>query len=136
MIGPSPRHPLPLWWLLWGAFFSGIFVVAYLLAPGGPAVDGVRGSGGENLWMVASAPFWLSVLIRWVGLPRVRSSDRQLGWAAFIVGLALAELPCFAGLFVFRDRWLELFGLSLLGMAQWVPVFAGRFVDGEGKGTR
>ena len=119
---PSRLRPL-MFWAVWSACFAGLFVVRFVLAP---SSGGARASGDGWLWV--TAPFWVSVILRWVVLPRLRPRDQQPAWVVFILGVSLAELPLFAGLFLFSGRLEELFVLSILGIAQWVPVFAGRFV--------
>ena len=49
----------------------------------------------------------------------------------FVMGIALAEMPCFLGIFLFPSHMQELFALSALGIFQFVPFFAGRYFPSD-----
>jgi hypothetical protein len=91
--------------------------------PGKPA------SADSAIWMVSFAPFTISAIVRWIILPRLRYA--AVAFPAFIVGLAMAEMPCILG-FVFPTHELKLFLLSVLGIVQFAPYFADRFGSPEG----
>ncbi len=61
----------------------------------------------------------------------------QAALPIFVGGLALAELPCMVGLFVFPAQKQNLFLPSFLGILQFVPFFARRYfpeADGDSRG--
>jgi hypothetical protein len=122
----NPRsQPLIVWWVLWLALLSGVFITYFILG-GSPRPGGQPAARGDSLlWLVALGPFFASIFIRWGLLARTARAQRAL--VLFVLGMALAESVCFMGLFLAPAHQLELFILSVLGMAQYVPYFAGRF---------
>lgn len=70
-------------------------------------------------------PVFFSMVVRWIVLPRINQA--QMGLAAFVIGIAFAESTCFMGLFIFPAHRSDLFILSMLGIIQFMPYFAGRF---------
>lgn len=81
------------------------------------------------LWLVGMVLFVISTVIRWGVLPKMNTAVQAL--PLFLVGLALAEATCLLGLFLFPAHRQELFGLSFVGILQFVPYFAGRYFTGE-----
>ena len=72
-------------------------------------------------------PLFLSIIIRWLVLPRYTEMPRA--FVMFIAGLALAEGCGLLGLFLggpYRD---DLFLLGVLGLAQFVPFFAKAYLS-------
>lgn len=121
---PSPRQQIIVWWVLWAAFLQGIFMIYFFLGKHG--ADRVEPATPDSpLWLVAVTPVAVSAIIRWVVLPKL--THPQTGLVALIVGIALAEASCFLGLFVFSRHQTELFAMSVLGIAQFAPVYARRF---------
>ena len=119
---------LVVWWTLWAAFQVGIFMIYFFL---GKFSSGGGASAESITWLAAITPVLFSAAIRWVILPRVAAATAAL--PLFIVGIALAEATCFLGLFIFPPHKLELFILSAFGIFQFIPYYAGRFVDGGGE---
>jgi len=111
-----------VWWILWAAFLSGV-IVMYQVLGARPASSPGLAPGG--MWIVAATPVALSVVLRWVVLPRIPA--RATAFPLFIVGIAMAEAALFLGLFLFPAHKQELFYLSVLGIAQFAPYFAGRY---------
>lgn len=111
-----------VWWILWAAFLSGV-IVMYQVLGARPASS--PGLGPDGMWIVAATPVALSVVIRWVMLPRITA--RATAFPLFIVGIAMAEAALFLGLFLFPAHKQELFYLSVLGIAQFAPYFAGGY---------
>lgn len=84
--------------------------------------------------LVGLVPLFVSVILRWLLLPRLTKERAAFGW--FILGLALAEACGLLGIFIggpYRD---DIFVLGMLGLAQWVPLFVRRycapFTNGSG----
>ena len=88
---------LLLWWGLWASFLVGIFVIYFALRPASFESD-VPGS--PALWPVGVVPTFASILVRWVLLPRL--SNARAALPGFLIGLSLAEVPCYLALFWFR----------------------------------
>lgn len=112
---------LLIWWIVWAAVLGGL-VVIYVFLGRGPVQPSPAGDILVNL--AGLVPLFVSIVIRWLVLPRFTSLPRAL--PLYIVGLALAETCGFLGIFLggaYRD---DLFVLGVLGVAQFVPVFAHR----------
>jgi hypothetical protein len=123
----NAQHAAIVWWMIWAALLSGIFVIYFTV--GSSAAPAPSASPDSPVWMVGFAPFVVSTLIRWLLLPRFQSA--QSAFPVFVVGLALAEMSCILGVFVFPAHKAGLFVLSVLGILQFVPYFAGRFGNPE-----
>jgi hypothetical protein len=113
-----------VWWTLWAAFFVGVFFYYKFLGRGLPA--------GPNHpdpadWQFGTIPVFVSAIIRWTILPRL--TQPKSGLSAMLAGIALAEMTVFLGLFVFRQHPLELFVFGVLGILQFIPVYARRFAE-------
>lgn len=118
---PALNPQLLVWWVLWAAFQSGVFMFDFFLVNR----DSTPAPDTSPIWMAAALPFVMSVVIRWGVLPRFNNAQQAL--PVFIVGIACAEMTCFLGIFIFPAHQRELFILSVLGIAQYIPIFARRF---------
>ena len=129
---PRERAPLVLWWLVWGGLLSGL-VLIYLglgrlpvrLPP--PPAHPLAGLFGF-------LPLFISIIIRWLVLPRCSSLTRA--FPLFIAGLALAEACGLLGIFLggaYRD---QLFLLGVLGILQYLPFFARQYLLPKPEGFR
>ena len=127
---PDIKQPPIVWWMIWGALLSGIFIIYFVVGSAGGAPRTNAGSPDSPVWMVGFAPFVISTIIRWLILPRIRNF--QAAFSLFIVGLAMGEAPCILGVFAFPAHKAGLFALSVLGIVQFVPYFASRFDSREG----
>ncbi|HEX2861197.1 MAG TPA: hypothetical protein VHN79_06140 [Lacunisphaera sp.] len=122
------KAQLKIWWVLWGAILSGL-VVIYLLFGRGP----VKAAPDEDvlLNLIGLIPLFISIVIRWLVLPRY--DDLQKAFPVFIVGLALGESCGILGIFLggaYRD---DLFVLGVLGVMQFMPVFAKQLTRPKGQ---
>ncbi|MHA3771767.1 hypothetical protein ACXR0O_09555 [Verrucomicrobiota bacterium sgz303538] len=120
---PTAKQQLLVWWVLWFAFQSGIGIIYYFLGRSMP--NGV--TPNELPWLIGVVPVFISALIRWVVLPKFRTPDQALPW--FVIGIAFAETSTFLGIFIFRSHQQDLFILSVLGIFQFIPIFARRFFE-------
>ncbi len=120
----SPPPPPPLvWWALWAAFQIGIVVYYFFLTQSKSA-----GSHPEpDPWALALIPVLISGALRWSYFPKITNGAQAL--PIFVVGIAMAETTYFIGNSVFPSHRLLLFGAAFLGILQYVPVFANRFVN-------
>ena len=124
MIGPdaqSNRTRLLIWWIVWGSILAGLCLIYAIfgrgkLQPASPQLE-------KNLTgLVGFVPLFISIVIRWLVLPRC--NDLTRAFPLFIIGLASAEGCGLLGLFMggpYRD---DLFVLGVLGIVQFVPFFA------------
>ena len=129
MPDPKLRAQLLVWWILWGTFLTGL-VILYVALGRGPVKPVVTADLMANL--IGIVPLFISIIIRWLVLPRFDNIPRA--FPIFIIGLALAEACGILGIFLggpYRD---SLFVLGVLGVTQYVPVFARRLGEPKGSG--
>lgn len=123
------KPPLPIWWIIWGAILGGL-VLIYLALGRGPVKTAPAGDLLINL--AGMIPLFVSIVIRWLVLPRY--DDLSRAFPVYIAGLALAEACGILGIFLggpYRD---DLFVLGVLGVAQFAPLFARRMLEPKGSG--
>ncbi len=114
---PTAAQQKIVMWVLWAAFVIGVCVQYHFLHSKSPPV-----ADESALWLTGALPVLAAVIIRWNGLPRMKSSTQAL--PLMIVGIALAESAAFIGIFVFPAHQLELFIAAFLGVTQHAPVYA------------
>lgn len=127
--GPADRQMLLVWWIAWAAILGGL-VILYLFLGRGPVQPSPAGDILLNL--VALVPLFVSIVIRWLVLPRF--GDLKRAFPLYLAGLALAEACGILGLFLggaYRD---DLFVLGVLGVTQFVPLFARRMLQPKPQG--
>jgi len=125
------RSQLMVWWIIWAAILNGLVVIYFFLGRGP-----VQPAATDKLWLnlVGLIPLFVSIVIRWLVLPRYTEIKRAL--PVFVVGLALAEGCGLLGIFLggpYRD---DLFVLGLLGVAQFAPLFVGKLTRPAGSNFR
>jgi hypothetical protein len=121
------KQQLMVWWVLWAAFQGGIFMIYHFVGHPDPAPSAAPETGP---WLAAIAPFAVSVLIRFLVMPRLKSIAVAL--PVFIVGIAMAEFSCFLGIFIFPSHQRDLFILSVIGIFQFIPIYARSYLKSEG----
>lgn len=122
------RRRLMVWWIIWLAQLS-FLVLIYVLLGRGPMGAAAR-NPFENL--IGLVPLFVSIVLRWLVLPRYSNGQRAL--VVFIIGCALAESCALLGLFLggpYRD---DLFLLGALGIAQFAPFYARRLHEPKPEG--
>lgn len=117
----SPVAPVFIWWIIWATILCGL-VMIYVFLGRRPPVEGM--ARGGSLDYLGLAPLAMSVVLRWLVLPRIDRATAAL--PVFVIGLALGEACGILGIFL-SARPAELFALGLLGVLQWAPLFAGRY---------
>ena len=122
---------LMVWWIIWGAILSGLVMLYLFLGRGQPIPKELS---QENMLtgLIGLIPLFISVVIRWLVLPRCTVMNRA--FVLFIVGLSLAEACGILGIFfggLYRD---DLFVIGLFGIVQYVPIFAKNYVEPKGTG--
>ena len=127
---PQLRAKLLVWWIIWGATLAGLGVIYFFLAQGRP----LPAPNSKDLLvnLAGVVPLFVSIVIRWLVLPRFDGLNRAL--PLFIAGIGLAEVCGILGIFLggpYRDAlWL----LGMLGVGQYVPFFASRLAEPKPRG--
>jgi len=124
------RARLLAWWIIWASILAGLVLIYLLLAQGKPLPPVARDNPLQGL--VGIVPLFVSIVIRWLVLPRVTEPTRA--FVLFVAGVALAEACGFLGIFLggpYRD---SLFVLGVLGVTQFVPFYAKKLFDPKGSG--
>jgi hypothetical protein len=115
-------------WLIWSMQLGALLVI-YLLLGRGP-LPPAAANPFENL--VGLVPLFVSIVLRWLVLPRSTEPGRAL--VVLIAGCALAEACGVLGIFLggpYRD---DLVLLAALGIAQFVPFYAKRLGEPKPEG--
>ncbi len=126
---PYPPPPTKVWWIIWSAILIGLLVLYVLL---GRSPLPKASSPNPLPELVGLIPLFISIVIRWLMLPR--STQLSRAFILFILGLSLAEGCGILGIFLggpYRD---SLFVLGVLGVTQYVPFFAKGFLEPKPQG--
>jgi len=121
---------LLVWWLIWTATLTGLVMVYLLLAQGKPLPPASAENSLQGL--IGFVPLFVSIVLRWLVLPRLTEPARA--FVFFLTGVALAEACGLLGIFLggpYRD---SLFVLGVLGVTQYVPFYAKKLFDPKGAG--
>lgn len=121
---------LLVWWVFWAASLGGVVMIYLLLAQGKPLPPASAENPLQGL--IGLVPLFVSIILRWLVLPRATEPNRA--FVLFVVGVALAEACGILGIFLggpYRD---SLFVLGVLGVAQYVPFYAKKLFDPKGTG--
>lgn len=123
MIPPSsdsnPKSPLLIWWVIWGAICMGLTVMYFVIRPTGGS------ESSTDLQYIPLVPLALSAVVRWIILPQFK--QRSKAFPLFIVGLAMAEGSGLMAMFLVPSLGTHYFALALLGLAQFIPLFAANY---------
>jgi len=123
------RAQLMVWWTIWGSILAGLVLVYAVLGRSPLPADAAPRQSLTG--MIGIVPLFLSIILRWLVLPRRR--EPRSAFILFVTGVALAEACGILGIFLggpYRD---ELFVLGVLGIAQYVPLFARQLLDPKKK---
>ena len=124
----SKTHLL-IFWMIWGSILAGL-VVIYAVLGQGPVKPVVAADLPVNL--AGIVPLFVSIVIRWLVLPRCQGFSRVL--PIYIVGLALAEACGLLGIFLGGPYRESLFVLGVLGVTSYAPLFVKRLLEPKGSG--
>jgi hypothetical protein len=123
------RAFLLIWWVIWAGILAGLVVIYLVLGRKPlPATTPAQSLTG----LVGLVPLFVSIIIRWLVLPRF--TDIRRAFPMFVAGLALADGCGFLGIFlggVYKD---DLFLLGVLGVVQYVPFFAKQYLEPKPQG--
>ena len=112
------RRRLMIWWIIWFMLIGCVTMIYFQLGRG-PLKPAAANPFAD---LVGLVPLFVSIVVRWLVLPRYR--DGQRAFVVFIIGCALAESCAILGIFLggpYRD---DLFLLGVLGIAQFMPFYA------------
>jgi len=124
-----PPHPRALvLWVIWFAMLCSVFLYQLILGKGVPHGSNLQSSSTPPIVWVAIAQVAAASFIRWLLIPRTKEVPKMV--VLMIIGLALGEGVEFYGLFLVPhdqpETKLLLWILSILGIAQFAPVYAKR----------
>ena len=125
------RARLLIWWIIWGSTL-GFLLLLYLFIAQGKPMPATAPASELPRNLAGIAPLFISIIIRWLVLPRCTEEGRAI--VLFIAGIALAEACGVLGIFLggpYRD---SLWVLGMLGIAQYVPFYARKLFDPKGSG--
>jgi len=125
------KPPLLVWWIIWTGTLAGLAVV-YLFTTRGPAQPLDLPPETTLTGLIGIVPLFVSIVIRWLILPRHREPARA--FVLFVLGIAMAESCGILGTFLGGPYREDLFVLGLLGIAQFVPFFAKGLFEPKGSG--
>ena len=133
-MSPTPdaqrdRAFLLIWWIVWGAILGGLVLIYLALGrkplPPVPPAQSLTGLAGL-------VPLFVSIIIRWLVLPRLSGVRQAL--PMFVIGIALAESCGILGIFLGGAYKDDLFLLGVLGVTQYVPFFAKQYLEPKSSG--
>src|SRR6187401_3133152 len=104
------KQPPIIWWMIWGALLSGVFVMYFSFA--NKTSTSSPSEAGSAIWVAGLIPCAVSAVVRWLVLPRAKRA--QTAFSIFVIGVALAEMTCVLGFFIFDTHKNELFILGVL----------------------
>ena len=121
---------LKFWWTIWGSTLGFLVLIYLLLVQGKPLP---KPSADNSLTgLIGVVPLFVSIVLRWLVLPRCTEEGRAL--VLFVAGIGLAEGCGILGIVLggpYRD---SLFVLGVLGVTQYVPFYAKKLFDPKGAG--
>ena len=92
-----------VFWIIWFAILSGVFVMKVIAAPASVVPDEVVEMQLSPIALIGLAAAAGSMVCRWVIIPAIKSPEAKL--PAMVAGLAMAELCGILGMFVVaRDQ--------------------------------
>jgi hypothetical protein len=119
------RTQLLIWWIVWAAALTGL-VLPYHFFGRGPLVPAVPGAN-PFLNLAGFVPLFVSIVIRWLALPRSTGPGPAL--VMFLLGVSLAEAGGLHGIFLGGPYREDLFILGVMSVTQYVPLSARRFFE-------
>lgn len=120
---------LLIFWVIWGSVLAGLVVIHFILGQK-PVKPVVASDLPVNLTGVV--PLFVSIVIRWLVLPRCHDFTRVL--PVYVTGLALAEACGLLGVFLGGPYRESLFVLGVLGVTSYVPLFVKQLLGPKGSG--
>ncbi len=134
ILGPDAqrnRAKIIIWWIVWGAVLLGLTLLYFILGRA-PLVATELSSEKMLTGLIGVVPLFVSVVIRWLVLPRYTEMNRA--FAMFIIGLTLAEAGGVLGIFLGGPYREMLFLFGVFGVFQFIPIFAKNYIEPKGSG--
>lgn len=128
--GQRDGPPLKIWWIVWFAILTSLCVIYFALGRTQPLPT--KPSANPFVDLAGLIPLFISIVIRWLVMPRYNELRRA--FPMFVVGIALAEACGILGIFLgglYRD---DLFVLAALGIFQFMPFFAKAYLQPKPQG--
>jgi len=113
------KNRLVVFWTIWAGILGNAVYIRYSLPPNGEDI-----AGQTAFWLFYAIPVAISLVVRWLVLPRVQASQPYL--ISMIVGLAFSEGLTFFGLFLFPSKLDLFFYTSAVLMFIYIPMGAYR----------
>ncbi len=129
-VGTHAGPPLKVWWIIWAALIVSLSVIWWNF--GFLKLLGNEPHANPLFDLVGFVPLFVSIVVRWLVLPRY--TDPARAFVVFVIGLSLAETAGILGIFLggpYRD---DLFLLGVLGLMQFVPFYAKRLGEPKSSG--
>ncbi len=117
---PKPQ----IFWVLWAALMTGLPII-YVVMGQSSSQSQNQSSGLPMGLLMALPPLVISIVVRWAVLPRIENATKAL--SLFVVGMAMAEGCGVIGIILGGAHKNLLFIAGLLGILQFIPIFASRF---------
>ena len=133
ILGPDAqriRTQLIVWWIIWAAMLVWLCALYFFLGRGPLAPLAPGANPFANL--VGFVPLFVSIIIRWLVLPR--STGPKAAFVMFIAGISLAEMCGMMGIFLGGPYREDLFILGVMGVTQYVPLYARKLFEPKGSG--
>jgi hypothetical protein len=125
MVKHTRQQALVLW-VLWFSFLTGVIIYQFMLGRGIPSGENAPGAEWPVIAYVALAQLGVATVVRWLLLPRARTTGAVL--VHMVLGIALCESVAFYGLFLVPENQpatkLTLWIVALVGVAQFAPIYA------------
>lgn len=113
-------------WTIWAAILGTVLMLQFVIGHGLPSGENAAGTDVSPFAFVSIVEVVVATAVRWLWLPRLTEQRKQL--VAMVIGLALAEGSNFFGLFLVPpdqpETKLLIFGLAIIGVAQFAPTYA------------
>lgn len=121
------KAPKPsVYWVIWFAILCALPVFYIFLGKSGSQNSNSQ-THNFPIVLVGFGEFFASVILRWVIIPRTNNPAKLFN--NFIIALALAEACGVIGIIMGGQFKMLLFGASVLGVVQLVPVFVNKTAD-------
>jgi hypothetical protein len=115
-------------WMIWAGTLGALGMIYLALGRGALAP-----AGNLAVNLIGFVPLFVSIVLRWLALPRSGMPPGRL-LVMFVVGIALADACGIFGIILGGPYRQDLFVLGLLGVGQWVPLFARRVMEPQPAG--
>ncbi|TVP79245.1 MAG: hypothetical protein EA353_06580 [Puniceicoccaceae bacterium] len=121
----SKQHALVMW-IIWFAYLQSAFIFQIFLGGGFSLGDNAEAPMALWLWVMSFMPLIAATGVRWLVIPKIKSTTPQL--IAMIVGLALAEMSIFVSIFLvgpdYPQYHIAILMVAVVSLIQFAPSYA------------